>query len=484
MPIRLGRIAGIPIALDYSWFVIFFLITWSVGFAIMPAEYPGMGTLAYAAMGLVASFLLFASILVHELAHSVVARRNGLKIGRITLFLFGGVSEMQEEPKTARLELKMALAGPLTSVALAAVLFLAWQASLLVGASVFVQAPLNYGAFFNGIIAAFNLIPAFPMDGGRVLRSLIWWRNKDILRSTEIAAGVGKSIAYVIMFLGLLFVFGVDIVSGLWLILIGWFISSGAQGELRNMVIQEELSGRPASDIMTRRVDAVPPEMKLEELQQEFLRTKHNALPVVGGGELLGCATIEELHGVRRDEWATRTVSEIMTPRQELATIAEGDPALKSLQLMGSKAVGRVFVLSKDGRLGGIITRGDVIRTLQHQQAAAQRGGALLGGSMTVEPGMNFILEQPSFGGARWKPLYDGSEVQLLGESVSKHSDGREYQQFVFQALRPGVLSISLAPEPTDRGGTGSGPARTVRYTISVTGHSASTARPLAGGQR
>jgi len=467
MPIHLGKIAGIPIALDYSWFIIFFLLTWSVGFGVMPEEYPGLGTAEYLTIGVLASVLLFVSILIHELAHCVVAKNNGLKIRRITLFLFGGISEMEEEPQTASLELKMSLAGPLTSIVLAAGLFAFWQVSILARASVFIQAPLNYGALVNGIVAAFNLIPAFPLDGGRALRSLIWRRDKDLLRSTRRSVQIARVIAYAIMFFGILLVFGVDPISGLWLIMIGWFITIGAQSELRQMMTQEELGSLHASDVMTRRVDTLSPDVKLTQLQEEFQRLKHNGFPVLSGDQLQGCVTVEDLKKASKQEWSSKSVCDIMTPRNDLVVVYEDEPAIKAAQLMGGKSVGRVFVLGRDGRLSGIITRSDVIRTVQLQQATLQRGGRLSGGAFTVERGMDFVLEQPTFGEAEWKAAYEKGQVQLLSVSTIRHADGREYCQFVFEAVKPGIAPISLILEGLPSAGT-QRPRRTVGYTISV----------------
>jgi Zn-dependent protease/CBS domain-containing protein len=464
----MGKISGIPIALDYSWFIIFLLIAWSVGFGMAPTEYPGLGAVEYFVIGLLASVLLFVSIVVHELAHSIVAKRNGLKIRQITLFIFGGVSQMEEEPRTASLELRMSLAGPLTSVVLAVVLYFAWLASVYTRANPLVGVPLNYAALVNGIVAAFNLIPAFPLDGGRVLRSLLWRRNGDLLRSTATSVKAAKFVAYTMMLIGGVFMFTVDVVSGLWFILIGWFVVSGAQGEMAQMMLQQELSNLRAADIMTRKVDSVPPDMTLDRLQEEFFRLKHNGFPVLSGSELQGCVTVDDLKKAKRDRWPATKVSDVMTPRENLAVMAEDDPSTKALQLMGSRAIGRVFVIGKDGRISGIVTRSDVIRAAQLQQLAATPGGGLMGGSFTVERGMGFILEQPAFEGTRWKAVYDATQVELVSERGAKHTDGREYSQFVFEASKPGILSISLVLEDTATTGAARRPTRTVSYRVTV----------------
>lgn len=468
MPLVMGKISGIPIAIDYSWFIIFLLIAWTVGFGMAPIEYPGLGPVTYFIIGLLASVLLFVSILVHELAHSIVAKKNGLKIRQITLFIFGGVSQMEEEPQTASLELRMSLAGPLTSVVLAAVLYFAWLASVYASASPLIGVPLNYAALMNGIVAAFNLIPAFPLDGGRVFRSLLWRRNGDLLRSTATSVKAARFVAYTMMLIGGVFIFTVDVYSGLWFILIGWFVMSGAQGEMAQMMLQQELSNLRATDIMTRRLDSVPPDMTLDRLHEEFFRLKHNGFPVLSGSELQGCVTVNDLKKAKRDKWPSTKVSDVMTPRENLAVMAEDDPSTKALQLMGSRAIGRVFVIGKDGHISGIVTRSDVIRAAQLQQLATTPAGGLMGGSFTVERGMGFILEQPAFEGTKWKAVYDATQVELVSEREAKHTDGREYSQFVFEASKPGILSISLVFEDMATTGTARRPTRTVSYRVTV----------------
>ena len=463
MAIPLGKIRGIPIALDYSWFVIFFLLIWSIGFGVMPAEYPGLSTAEYVAMGVVASVLLFVSILIHELAHSVVAQRYGLKIRRITLFLFGGVSELMEQPQSPSVELRMSLAGPLTSVALAVVLFALWELSVFAGASVFVQAPLNYGSLVNGMVAGFNLIPAFPMDGGRALRSALWRRNGDLMRSTETSVSIARALSYGIAFFGVFLMLTVNLVTGLWLMIIGWFISTGAQGELSGMLVQEELGSLRAGDIMTWSVDSVPPGRSLAEMREDFINLKHNGFPVVSGDDLLGCVTRKDLKKVRKEEWQGKTVGDVMTRRADLKVMSEDEPAARATELMGDRSIRRVLVVGKDGRLAGIITRSDVMRTVRLQQASLRQGARRGAVSLTVEKGMDFILEQPTAEGGVWSAAFDRDGVRLLKERTSRHPDGREYSQFVFEAVAPGVVHVSLALVRAPHGAS-----RTVRYRVNV----------------
>lgn len=472
MAIKLGRIAGVPIALDYSWFVIFLLVAWTVGFAMMPANYPGLGEATYLLIGVLSSLLLFGSVLVHELAHSIVARRNSLAISKITLFLFGGVSEIEDEPREPMVELRMAAAGPLTSLGLAGLSWVLWQASISASASPLLQAPLQYCALVNAVVAAFNLIPAFPMDGGRVLRSLIWRRTGDLLRSTKIASATGRGFAYALVFFGVLLVVTSDIVTGFWLIIIGWFISSGAQSALAQTIVQEDLRGLRASEVMTRGVESVPPGMTLEEFHQESYRLKHNGFPVMSAGQLVGCITGADLRKAKKESWGTTRVMDVMTPREKLVLLREDDLATEAIKLMARDRIGRVFVTDRDGQLSGIITRSDILRAVQLREGAPERGAVLPGKgkvAFVVELDMNFVLEKRVEKGTDLKAEFSGDGIQLLNVSVATTAQGEDVKRFTFHASKVGVFPIMLVatraepgkPEPRRTGAA-------VTYTVTV----------------
>ena len=474
MAFRLGKVAGIPVYLDYSWFVIFFLLVWTIGFDLMPAAFPGLNQFYYLLIGAVTAILFFASLVVHELAHSIVAKRNGLRIRRITLFLLGGVSEMEDEPKDASLELKMAAAGPLASAAIALSFGLIWLVSAAFGLSPLVQAPVFYLAFVNALMAGFNLIPAFPMDGGRVLRSVLWRRNGDIVRSTVAASNAGRTVASFIVFLGLFTMFLVDFVSGIWLVLIGWFISSSSTASLSQTVAAEELRGVRAADVMTRKVDSVPPEMTLQDLSEEFLRTKHTGFPVLSDGHLQGCVTVDDLRKSKRDSWATKTVGEAMTPKSKLVTTRPDDPAMDVLSAMQRGDIGRVFVMDGDA-VAGIITRSDVLKAIELREGTLGivRGGRAFDQkmSMTAETGMRFVLEQPAEDGFIWRAEYPGSGVELVNQEVAKSSAGQDVQRFTFQAIKAGVNVIRLQEVAGTTGRTErprKKALRTVTYAVEV----------------
>src|SRR5881409_4384326 len=244
MSVNIGRILGIPIRIHWTLWLVFVLIAWSLATpgGYLSLTYPGLDSTTYWSIGIVSALLLFVSVLLHELSHSYIAKKNGLPIARITLFFFGGVSEMSEEPKDAGLEVRMALAGPLTSFAIAGVLGAFWFVSRLVSAPIPIIAVLGYNAVINIALGAFNLIPAFPLDGGRVLRGSLWGRSKNLLKATREATRVSEVLSLLMIAAGLLLVVATaDIFNGLWIIFLGWFIRSGAETSLKQTEMTEAL---------------------------------------------------------------------------------------------------------------------------------------------------------------------------------------------------------------------------------------------------
>jgi len=472
LAIPIGKVAGIPIYLDYSWFVIFFLLVWTIGFSLMPSAYPGLSQFDYLLIGVVTALLFFGSLLLHELAHSIVAKRNGMTIRRITLFLLGGVSDLEEEPKDASVELRMAAAGPLTSLALSVVFFLIWLVSAIAGLSGIIQAPIFYLSLVNLLMALFNFIPAFPMDGGRVLRAILWRRNGNIVRSTEVASRIGEVFAMVIMAFGIFSIFFIDFISGVWALLIGWFISSSSSASLQQTIAKEDLRGVKASDLMTRNVDVVPPEMTLAGLSDECTRTKHTGFPVVSNGKIIGCVTMGDLRRFSKDRWATTRVDQAMTTSDKLAIVSQVDPATDVMTMMQRRNVGRVFVI-EGGALTGIITRSDMLKAIELREGTLGMRRGIWGSeqrvSLNVEPGMNFVLEQPAEKGFVWRPEFSGSDVQLVGQDLYMTPDGHEEQRFTFQTAKAGAYVIRLheAQGSLERPGSAvSKGVRTVTYTV------------------
>jgi Zn-dependent protease/CBS domain-containing protein len=471
LAIKLGSFYGIPIFLDYSGLIIFALIAYTVGFGLMPASYPNLSWEIYLSIGVLSAVILFFSVIVHELAHSIVAKNNGLKIGKITMYLLGGVSEMEEEPPNGNLEFKMSIAGPLTSVAIAVICYLGWIFSEYLHASVLIQGPLYYSYLINAIVAAFNLIPAFPMDGGRVLRSLLWQRNGDMLSATKTASRVGRLFAYGMMFAGVFFIIAIDFFTGFWLILIGWFISSAASSEMNQIIVQQDLSTLKARDMMSRSLDTVGPEITLSELSSKFLEHKHNGFPVMGtDGGAIGCVTVEDLRRVKKEAWNTTFVKDIMTPREKLVTVKETDPAALVVNLMTKNRIGRIFVLGDQGtQIVGIITRSDIMKTVQMQENVRGTKGGFTSPeaahTIPVERGMMFEIDSPV---GNWTPEFNKIEFALVSQNIVQASGGSQSIQFVFEALQKGRFSIILVPQPSTR--NTEEPIRTggIKYTIIV----------------
>ncbi|KPL06415.1 hypothetical protein AMJ71_09735, partial [candidate division TA06 bacterium SM1_40] len=287
--IGLFRLFGIQVSLNYTWFIIFALITWTLAVRYFPSTYPGLSPWVYWLVGAVAALLLFVSVLFHEFSHSLVARRSGLPIKEITLFIFGGVAQMGEDVKDPRTELKMAVAGPAASVLLA-VLFGASAAFfyITVGRSPLV-AVLTYVATLNLILTFFNLVPGFPLDGGRVLRALLWMRTNDIRQATRIASAVGQGFAILLILLGVVSFLSGQLVSGVWLVLIGLFLKQAAELGYRQVMVRRSLMGIKVRELMTAEVVAVDPSLTLERLAHDyFLGYRYSSFPVLQEGEVVG----------------------------------------------------------------------------------------------------------------------------------------------------------------------------------------------------
>ena len=364
MSLKVGKISGITIKLHYSWFVIFVLMAWSLASGYLPDGYPGQSTTFYWSVGIMAAATLFLSVLIHEVSHSLVAERYKIHVESITLYFLGGVSETAEEAHTAKEELRMAAAGPAISLALGVVFYLLWLASA-VALPLAVVAVLQYASYINVLLAAFNMIPAFPMDGGRVLRAIIWGRSKDILPSTRLATVVSKVISYGFIALGLMDMVFYSGFDGLWLLIIGFFISSSAEASMNETRISQALAGVRVEDIMSREVHTVEPRISIQDIvNRHFSTYKHHGFPVVSKGELVGIITLEDIRRVPPESWDERRVEDVMKPFKELLASKPGDAALDALIKMAKGNVGRLPVLD-EGKLVGIVTRSDIAKAVQ-----------------------------------------------------------------------------------------------------------------------
>jgi Zn-dependent protease len=367
---RLGRIFGIQIGVDYTWFIIFFIVAAGLSTGWLARYLPNVPLgLRWVVAGLTA-ILFFASVLLHELSHSVVALRSGMKVSGITLFLFGGVSKLADEPKSAGVELKMAIAGPLASVALA-LAFLAL--SFLFRSVVVFSTVFRWLGIVNGFLAAFNLVPGFPLDGGRVLRAGLWKWTGSLSESTRIAAGFGQGVGILMIVGGVLSYFVGGGFGGLWLAFIGWFLTQAAQSSYQQMMLREALTGVPVSHVMTGAVDFVPPDMTLDQVVHDYIMARnHPAFPVIEdgpvgsgqGGRVLGLLCVTEVRAIPRQQWPAITARQAAAPLSDRNTISPGGDAWEALVRMSQENCGRLLVV-EDGMLRGIISRTDIMRLMR-----------------------------------------------------------------------------------------------------------------------
>ena len=361
--IRLARIFGISIEIDLSWFIIFFLVVWSLSRGYFPYYYPDISEERYALMGIIAAVLLFLSVLLHELSHSLIALRNKLPISRITLFIFGGVAQMEEEPRTPGVEFRVALAGPVCSFILMA-LFHFLSTVSKEGGEAF--AIFSYASFINGFLAFFNLIPGFPLDGGRLFRSALWHFSGNFKSSTRIASRVGKGFAFFLMATGFLQAMAGNTFNGLWLILIGYFLQNAAEGSYRQVLIKEFLAGLVVGKVMNRQVISVTKDITINQLVDDYFVTYHrNNFPVLDGERLIGIIRMSDVKKVPGDKRGTVTVAELMDRDISSHLIRVTDAVENILGMMVRDGSGWFVVVEGNNIVKGILTRSDIMHLLQ-----------------------------------------------------------------------------------------------------------------------
>jgi Zn-dependent protease len=360
---RIGRIFGIDIYIDASWLVIFGLFTWIMASSYFPGGYPRWPTWQYWVVGAFTSLLLFASVLGHELAHSLVAIRQGEKVRRITLFILGGVAQITEEPKEASKEFLMAFVGPLTSFVIAGVCYFLFF--ILRPLSEPLAAIARYLSFINVLLGAFNLLPGFPMDGGRVLRAIIWKFTGNLKTSTSIASSVGQVFAFFFIVLGFFMLFRGLFVNGIWTMMIGWFLYSASGQGYHQVIMREMLAHVRAEDLMERDVAIVSGNLPLQRLVDEFiLRHRDRAFIVEDMGDVKGIVCLEDVKKVPRDRWSSTIVREVMTPKEGLATVSPDDDGNKVMAQLTKNSIHQVPVM-QGGKIQGVICRTDILHFLQ-----------------------------------------------------------------------------------------------------------------------
>jgi Zn-dependent protease/predicted transcriptional regulator len=365
----IGRfeVAGITIGFDYSWFIIFGLVLLALSGGYFPHYYPGYHTQTYWIAGIFATLFFFGSLVIHELAHSLVAIRSGIEIKEITLFIFGGVSRITEEPKDPVTELKIAVVGPLASFALALVfwlimiLFAKFQLVLLTGI-------FYYLAWINLALGIFNLIPGFPLDGGRLFRALFWWWTGSITRATRVATDLGKGFALALMILGGVQIFRGDLIGGIWFIFIGMFLRGMSQRGYEEVVVRRTLENVPVREIMTREVVTVAANLSLYELiYHYFLQYPYRGFPVKDDGRILGMISLNQVKDIPPGEYPVLSVRDFMTRLNNDMVIAPEGTLDKAMKQMTQTDLDRLLVM-RQGELVGLITRKSLMRFVEIKQ--------------------------------------------------------------------------------------------------------------------
>jgi Zn-dependent protease/CBS domain-containing protein len=365
--IKLGRIFGIEIGLHFTWIVIALLIVFSLAGHFRETN-PQWGDHVVFMTAIATGVLFFAAIIAHELAHSLVAKSRGLPVKSITLFALGGVSQLEKDAEDAKTEFLVAIVGPITSFVIGAILLAlsaAFGGSPLTTPNTPVLAMMVWLGYINVMLALFNLVPGFPLDGGRVLRSIAWWMTKDAARSTRIAARVGQTIAIFFIAIGVYRFFGGAGFAGLWIAIIGWFLLDAAGASYAQVEINQHLRGVRVGDIMARDCPTVEGRTNLQAFVEDFLlRTGRRCFIVVENGVISGMVTANEIKEVEPQLRTHKTVSDAMRPIHQLRTVTIDTPVTEALEVMAREDLNQLPVVS-DGRLEGVISRGQVLRYLQ-----------------------------------------------------------------------------------------------------------------------
>ena len=370
--LRLGKVLGVPLRIDLSWLLVFMWVTWSLAGSYFPENYPSWSSALTWGLGLLTSVLFFASVLLHELGHALVARPQGMPVKDITLFVFGGAAEIAEEPRTPKKELLMAISGPAVSLALSGAF-----AILHVFTREASEPLAALGLFLGGInlsLALFNLIPGFPLDGGRVLRAILWHLRHDLVWATRWASRAGQVVAYLLILLGIMRAFSGDWVDGMWVAFIGLFLDSSARGAYYQLTLRNLLEGYVVADIMSRECQFLPPQLTLDVLVDQYLLTNARRCYAVGSRDrILGLLTVHNVRQVPKDDWPSTHVSEVFTPLDRLRKVAPETPLSEALGGMTSEGVNQLPVVV-DGTMVGMVTREDVLTFIRNRSALVSDG--------------------------------------------------------------------------------------------------------------
>ena len=365
-PINLFKILGIRISIDYTWFIVFVLFAWSLAYGYYPANIPNLSLSAYIVMGVISSLSLFICVLIHELSHSYTSNRLGLDIKEITLFIFGGMAKLTREPDRAMDELKIAAAGPLASLALA--VFFYFLRNLIDRAYNFppLSAVIGFLAYINLALLIFNMIPGFPLDGGRVLRAVWWARTGDVKKATRVASQIGKGFAIFLIVYGFFQIISGFFIGGLWALLIGTFLQQAAEGSYRQLLMKLSLEGVRVEDIMSKTVVTMEDGISLSDaIEKYFFKYHFVSFPVTSGGRVVGLIALNNIRETEKEKWHTTAVRDVMEKISPERVLHPGDNVLHALSKMLSEGVGRFPVIDVGGSLAGILSRRDIMKIME-----------------------------------------------------------------------------------------------------------------------
>lgn len=362
--VTLFTIFGFRVRANMSWVLLFALVLWSLAAGFFPIEYPGLPQGLYWAMGFLGAMGLFFSLLFHELAHSLVARARGMKMGGITLFLFGGIAEMTDEPPTPRIEGEVAAAGPISSVILGGIFYLLGGLLGGMGLPEHWAGVFSYLALINVILAVFNMVPGFPLDGGRLLRALLWYLRDDLLSATKTAARVGQGFGIVLIVLGVWSILTAGAMGGIWWILIGLFVNAAAKASYQQTLMRHTFEGVRLDRFLVPDPVSVSPDLPLDRFVQDYAYRYHfSVFPVTEDDRLVGCVRTRDVKTVHPEEWASTPVRQIMQSCHDTNTVPPDIDAEKALEKMQQSESGQLIV-ARDGRLTGLVTLRDLLSHL------------------------------------------------------------------------------------------------------------------------
>lgn len=362
--ITIFRLLGFEVKIDFSWILLALIITWSLAQGLFPYYFKNLTAATYWWMGIFGALGLFFSIVFHELSHSLIARRFGLPIKGITLFVFGGVAHMEEEPPSAKVEFLMAIAGPISSIILGFVFYVLHVVVKAGGWSVAISGVIGYLAFINWILAGFNLLPAFPLDGGRVLRAALWRWKRNIKWATRIASRIGSVFGIVLIIGGVFQLFSGNVIGGIWWFMIGMFLQNAARMSYRQLITRQALEGEQVRNFLKPNPITVSPSISIEELVEDYIYKYHYKMfPIVENDTLIGCITTRQIRHVPKAEWKTKKVGDLITSCSTENVIEPDIDAIKALAIMNRTGNSR-FMVVEGSKLIGILALKDIMKFL------------------------------------------------------------------------------------------------------------------------